>query len=313
MKKRIFDIIQIGTKEDLPSRGFDIFIVAVILLNILSMFLQTFEGLRPASEFLVRIEYITVLIFMIEYALRIYTAKYLYPERSEGKARLKFLRSYDGIIDLLTIIPLFYLRGVVAFRMLRVVRIFRLFRINMHYDSFNVIVSVLYEKRNQIISSVFMIFMLMLASSLGMYSAEHPAQPEVFVNAFSGLWWSASTVLTIGYGDIYPVTTWGKFMAVCISFLGVGAVAIPTGIISAGFVEQYQQQQRNAFDKALDIREISEIRVDETLDNITIGKLKESENIFVYLIRRGELTLLPEEDLRLALNDIVIARRKEDG
>ena len=130
----------------------------------------------------------------------------------------------------------------VIFRMLRVARIFHLFRLNAKYDSFNIITTVLYEneKRNQIISSVFIVFILMLASSLCMYSVEHEAQPTVFRNAFSGIWWSMSTLLTVGYGDIYPVTTLGRIMAICIAYLGVGAVAIPTGIISAGFVEQYQ-------------------------------------------------------------------------
>ena len=112
---------------------------------------------------------------------------------------------------------------------------------NARYDSFNVITTVLYEKRNQIISSVFIVVILMLASSLCMYSVEHDAQPEVFRNAFSGVWWSMSTLLTVGYGDIYPITTLGRLMAICIAYLGVGVVAIPTGIISAGFVEQYQR------------------------------------------------------------------------
>ena len=82
----------------------------------------------------------------------------------------------------------------------------------------------------------------MLASSLCMYSVEHDTQPDVFRNAFSGVWWSMSTLLTVGYGDIYPVTTLGRVMAICIAYLGVGAVAIPTGIISAGFVEQYHRR-----------------------------------------------------------------------
>ena len=86
-----------------------------------------------------------------------------------------------------------------------------------------------------------MIVMLMIASSLCMYSIEHNAQPEAFKNAFSGIWWSVSTLLTVGYGDIYPITTLGKFMAIVIAFLGVGMVAIPTGIISAGFVEHYSR------------------------------------------------------------------------
>ena len=83
---------------------------------------------------------------------------------------------------------------------------------------------------------MFIILVLMLGSSLCMYSLEHDAQPEVFKNAFSGVWWSVSTLLTIGYGDIYPITPAGKAMGIFITFLGVGMVAIPTGIISAGFV-----------------------------------------------------------------------------
>ena len=122
--------------------------------------------------------------------------------------------------------------------MLRIIRIFRLFRINSYYDSLNVIGEVIAGKKQQLMSSVFIILMLMLGSSLCMYSLEHEAQPEVFQNAFSGIWWAASTLLTVGYGDIYPVTTLGKMFGIFITFLGVGMVAIPTGIISAGFVDQ---------------------------------------------------------------------------
>ena len=106
-------------------------------------------------------------------------------------------------------------------------------------DALNVITEVIRRKRDQILSSVFIIVMLIIASSLCMYSLEHEAQPEVFKNAFSGIWWSVSTLLTVGYGDIYPVTVLGKMFSIIITFLGVGMVAIPTGILSAGFVEQY--------------------------------------------------------------------------
>lgn len=132
---------------------------------------------------------------------------------SKSRATIRFLVSFDGIVDLLTIIPAFFLSGFVIFRMLRVARVFHLFRLNAKYDSFNVITTVLYEKRNQIISSVFIVLILMLASSLCMYSVEHDAQPEVFRNAFSGICWSMSTLLTVGYGDIYPITT----LATCAS------------------------------------------------------------------------------------------------
>ena len=203
MKKKVFNIIQIGDKSNRLSRLFDIFIAIVICANILVTFLQTFDELAFLFPAFHVIEVITILIFCVEYILRIWTADYLYPDKSEFRSRLRFLISFDGIIDLLTILPFFFLSGMVIFRMLRVARIFHLFRLNARYDSFNVITTVLYEKRNQIISSVFIVLILMLASSLCMYSVEHDSQPEVFRNAFSGIWWSMSTLLTVGYGDIY--------------------------------------------------------------------------------------------------------------
>ncbi|MBP5605742.1 MAG: ion transporter, partial [Ruminiclostridium sp.] len=257
-KKRIFDIIQIGNKEDVPSRAFDIFISVVIILNILVMFLETFIELESVYNFFKVIEYITIIIFCIEYILRFWTSDILYPRKSRLRSAVRFLLSFDGIVDLLTILPFFFLDGFVIFRMLRIVRIFHLFRVNSQYDSFNLIKDVLKERRRQLFSSMFMIVTLMLASSLAMYGAEHDAQPDSFENAFSGIWWSVSTVLTVGYGDIYPITIVGKIIAIIISFLGVCAVAVPTGIISAGFVEMINRTEHD--DKKFeDFHDIGEI------------------------------------------------------
>lgn len=309
MKKRIFDIIQIGNRNDIISRLFDYFIVAVIILNITIVFLGTFDELAVYARIFRAVESVTVAVFCVEYILRIWTADLLYPDKTPVKARLKFLRSFDGIVDLLTILPFFFLSGFIVFRMLRVVRILHLFRVNAHYDSIHVITTVLIEKKNQIISSVFIIIVLMLASSLGIYSAEHEAQPEVFRNAFSGIWWSVSTLLTVGYGDIYPVTVIGKIMAILSAFLGVGVVAIPTGIISAGFVEQYTKKQYSDV-RFSDLNEIGEILVDKKSDfkNMTVAESSEKYNISILVILRGELTVVPNENMRIRQNDILIVR-----
>lgn len=280
----------------------------VICANILVTFLQTFDELTFLFPAFHVIEVITILIFCVEYILRIWTADYLYPDKSEFRSRLRFLISFDGIIDLLTILPFFFLSGMVIFRMLRVARIFHLFRLNARYDSFNVITTVLYEKRNQIISSVFIVLILMLASSLCMYSVEHDSQPEVFRNAFSGIWWSMSTLLTVGYGDIYPITTLGRIMAICIAYLGVGAVAIPTGIISAGFVEQYQRKSSLSNIKAADIHEIAEIFVDKRFAGKSVEEMEEAEQVTIFLILREDLSILPQKDTILKLNDIIVIR-----
>lgn len=308
MKKKVFNIIQIGDKSNRLSRLFDIFIAIVICANILVTFLQTFDELALLFPAFQVIEVITILIFCVEYVLRIWTADYLYPDKSEFRSRLRFLISFDGIIDLLTILPFFFLSGMVIFRMLRVARIFHLFRLNARYDSFNVITTVLYEKRNQIISSVFIVLILMLASSLCMYSVEHDSQPEVFRNAFSGIWWSMSTLLTVGYGDIYPITTLGRIMAICIAYLGVGAVAIPTGIISAGFVEQYQRKSSLSNIKEADIHEIAEIFVDKRFAGKSVEEMEDAEQVTIFLILREDLSILPQKDTILKLNDIIVIR-----
>jgi voltage-gated potassium channel len=309
IKKRIFDIIQIGNKDDIPSRIFDHILVAVICVNVVCMFLETFDELIQFDTVFRILEIITIIFFCIEYALRIWTAEYLYPQMSVVRARFRFLRSYDGVIDLLTILPFFFLSGFVAFRMLRVVRIFHLFRLNAQYDSFNVITSVLYEKRNQILSSVFIILVLMMASSLCMYSAEHEAQPSQFANAFSGIWWAMSTLLTVGYGDIYPITIMGKCMAIVIAFLGVGVVAIPTGIISAGFVEVYQKDLGSE-EKMVDIAHIGEIYVDANSNYLgyTIAELTEKYQIQVHLLIRGKLNVIATEDLTILEGDILVVQ-----
>ena len=308
MKEKIFNIIQIGDKSNKISRAFDIFITIIIVGNIIVTFLETFDQLASFSGLFKILEAVTVFVFCVEYILRIWTANYLYPEVTAGHARFKFLISFDGIVDLLTIIPAFFLSGCVIFRMLRVARIFHLFRLNAKYDSFNVITTVLYEKRNQIISSVFIVLILMLASSLCMYSVEHEAQPAVFRNAFSGIWWSMSTLLTVGYGDIYPITTLGRIMAICIAYLGVGAVAIPTGIISAGFVEQYQRKSSISDLKDADIQEIAEVFVDKRYAGKTVEEMEEAQQITIFLVLRDDFSVLPQKNTVLKLNDIIIIR-----
>ena len=243
IKNRIYCILEIGTRNDFLSTFFDFFIVTMILINLAVTLAFTFSYFDKYENVLDAIELITVVIFTVEYILRLWTADQKYTDLSTVKAALRFAVSFYGIIDLLTFLPYYtpivYSTGIVAFRILRIFRIFRLFRVNAQYDAFNVITSVLYEKRNQLISSVCLIFIMMLASSLAMYSFEHEAQPEAFKNAFSGMWWSVSAMLTVGYGDIYPITIAGRILAIITAFLGVGMVAIPTGIISAGFVQQY--------------------------------------------------------------------------
>lgn len=307
LKKRIFEIIQIGNRTDSVSLFFDIFIVFCILLNIAVTFVLTFDGIERVRPALEAVEFFTILLFLMEYILRLWTAEYLYPDRSRGRARLGFMLSFYGVVDLLTILPYFlpfiFLSGAVAFRMFRVVRILRLFRINAHYDAFNVITKVLKDKRDQLLSSIFLILVMLLASSLCMYGLEHEAQPEHFSNAFSGIWWSVSTLLTVGYGDIYPVTVGGRLMAIVIAFLGVGMVAIPTGIISAGFVEYYTKIKTGTYSRHEADFVTLEIGEGHPFAGRQLKYIELPEGLYPAVLLRGEDVYTPYDGLEVAEGD----------
>lgn len=312
-RKRAFEIIDIGTSDDRLSRAYDLAGVLSIVVNLVVSTMYTFDQLEAGiGGWLLTVEAITVLFFALDYFLRLWTAHFLYPKLSEPRAALKYIFSFTGIVDLLSFLPyylpIFFPAGAVAFRMFRVVRIFRLFRINAYYDSLNVITEVIANKRQQLLSSVFIILILMLASSLCMYSLEHEAQPDVFSNAFSGIWWSVSTLLTVGYGDIYPITTAGKILGIVITFFGVGMVAIPTGIISAGFVEQYSRLKRISEYAQEDEVNFIKIHLEDGDRWVSqaIRDLGLPFGVIVAAIRRSGQIIVPRGDVILEGNDVLV-------
>ena len=312
-RRRIFEIVEIGAADDLLSRGYDFFGSLVVVLALAASVAATFDGAEERCGVLLNtVEIVTSAFFAVDYVLRVWTARCLYPTLTPGKATVRYVSSVGGLIDLVsflpTFLPVFFPSGMVAFRMFRVVRIFRLFRINAYYDSLHVITEVLRSKRQQLLSSVFIILTLMLASSLCMYSLEHEAQPEVFRNAFSGIWWSVSTLLTVGYGDIYPITTAGKIFGIVITFLGVGMVAIPTGIISAGFVDQYSRIKRiSEYGQASDVHFIQVyLRKRDAWVGKTIRDAGLPGGVIAAAIQRGGRIVMPRGDTVLEAGDTLV-------
>ena len=312
-RARLAKVVEVGAADDLLSRGYDFWITLVIVVNIINTILGTFSAVYAAHGAALDVsESVTAAFFAADYVLRLIAAKYIYRQQSELKGLRRYVISFTGIVDLLSFLPhylpVFFPDGAVAFRIFRIVRIFRLFRINAYYDSLNAIGEVLSKKKQQLLSSVFIILVLMLASSLCMYSVENAAQPEVFANAFSGIWWSVSTLLTVGYGDIYPITTLGRVLGAIITFLGVGMVAIPTGIISAGFVEQYAAIQNSA--AVARESELSFIRIRLGSGDAWIGKsvaeLRLPRDMILTAIHRERELIIPRGDVRLELHDTLV-------
>ena len=319
-RKRVSEIIEVGYDRDWASRLYDLINALAIFVNLAASILYTFDQVCARwGWLLLTLEQLTVAFFAVDYILRLWTAPALHPKLSDPKAMLKYALSFSGVVDLLSFLPyylpIFFPSGAVAFRMFRVVRIFRLFRVNAYYDSLNVITQVISGKRQQLLSSVFILLVLMVASSLCMYSLEHEAQPEVFTNAFSGIWWSVSTLLTVGYGDIYPITTVGKLFGIIISFLGVGMVAIPTGIISAGFVDQYSRIKRlseYAHESDIHFIKVSLLPKDPWVGK-TIVELGLPAGVIVAAIQRNRKIVVPRGSVELRAGDTLVLGAKSLG
>lgn len=247
IKKYIFELLDPTEQESKLERYIDIFIISLIILNVAMVIADTFQLPQYIKSVFNVLEGFSVAIFTVEYLLRLWTSNYLYPSLSAAKAHIKYIFSFMALIDLLAILP-FYLPFIFpidlrVLRAIRVIRLFRLFKVNRYTNSLSLIAAVFKNKANQLVSSVFVVGLLMIISSVLMYSIENPVQPEVFKNAFSGLWWAVATFTTVGYGDIYPITGAGKILSAIIALLGIGLVAVPTGIISAGFVENISDEK----------------------------------------------------------------------
>ena len=251
IKRRVYKIIQPHNNHDLTSTIFDWFIVSLIAINVLITIFDSLDLSKQASNTLRIIETITVIIFTIEYLLRLWTANVIYKKLTSLKAAFKYAFTFLMLMDLVAILP-FYMQFLfyIDLNILRIFRLFRIiwfFRIKWEYIKvLTNIIAVFKKKAFSLFFSMFLIFTLMIIASILMYAAEKNAQPEVFSNALYGLWWAVITITTVGYGEIYPITVFGKVLAAFFSILSIGLIAIPTGVISSGFIEKAREDRIKA-------------------------------------------------------------------
>jgi voltage-gated potassium channel len=229
---------------DHPVLGHSITLVlyALIAFSTLSIGIETIPDL-PADIriFLVVMEWITVALFSIEYALRIWIA----PDK------LAYIRSFYGIIDLLAVLPFYLslgvdLRALRAFRLFRLLRLFKVARYNRATRRIATALKLVREEL--IVFAAFAIFTLYLCG-IGIYYCEHDAQPKVFASVFDGIWWAAVTLTTVGYGDVYPVTLGGRLLTMAIMFVALGAIAVPTGLISSAMTRLRHAEEEEEDDR----------------------------------------------------------------
>lgn len=223
IKKKIRTLIEDNTSKE--GRYFDYFIQILILLSLVSFSLNTLPDLaEKIIEILNIFENISIIIFSIEYLLRVYVSN----------KPMKYIFSFYGIIDLLSILP-YYFNLFLDLRFLRVFRIFRVFRalklmrynkaINRFRNAFIIV-------KEEILLFFIVTLILIFITSAGIYFFENEAQPEVFKSIFHSAWWSIITLTTVGYGDVYPITLGGKIFTFFVLMIGVGLVTIPAGLVA---------------------------------------------------------------------------------
>lgn len=242
MKKKVFELLN-------SNKLFLNFLYVLIVLNVLAIILESYKEIRNEfSNAFYYFEIFSVVIFTIEYILRIWTAD-LDPKFTGNSLlkRGKFTISTMGLIDLIAILP-FYLPFIIPvdLRMLRVLRLFRLlriFKLGRLSKSLKAINSVLKETKTDLALTVFIAFVLLVLSSTLMYFIESDVQPDKFANIGEAMWWSVATLTTVGYGDVYPITGLGKILSAIIALIGIGFIALPTGIISSAFIEKIQKDK----------------------------------------------------------------------
>ncbi|WP_299797198.1 ion transporter [uncultured Maribacter sp.] len=234
MKQYLKNIVEIN--DNRKSRIFAYFIQILIFISIVAFSFETVPDLEPNTrKFLRVIEIFCVVVFTIEYLLRIYVAD----------TKHKFIFSFFGIIDFLAILPFYLalgvdLRSLRALRFLRLFRILKLMRYNKAIKRFTAAIS---TAKEEILLFLFVTLILIYFASVGIYYFENEAQPEHFASIFDSLWWAIITLTTVGYGDVYPITVGGKVFTFFILMIGLGVVAIPTGIISSALTTSVDKKE----------------------------------------------------------------------
>jgi voltage-gated potassium channel len=250
IKEKIYRIVEKGAHGSRYNLLFDYGITVLIVLNVIAITLGTITDIQlKIGHFLNCFEVISIIVFSIEYLLRIYVSDLTHPSNSRVKSILKFVLSGYGLIDLIALLP-FYLPFLITvdlrfLRLFRLMRFFRLMKLNRYNSSLNLILTVMKEKRSELMVTGFVAMLILLISSFLMYDVESKVQPDKFPNVIATLWWAIATLTTVGYGDVYPVTAVGKIISSIIAILGIGIVALPTGIIGAGFMTKIEKKNSN--------------------------------------------------------------------
>lgn len=286
-RRRVFEILDRANSSDRASQICDLVIMVLIVLNVAAAVMESVPSVgRAYEDAFALFELLSVAVFTVEYVLRVASVVEGPNPRFQSAfvGRLRYMGTPLAITDLLAFLP-YYLSAFIGIdlRMLRVLRLVRIFKLAHYFSSLSILIDVIRVERHAFGAAYFMVVLGLLMAGSGVYLFEHEAQPEAFGSIPASLWWAVATLTTVGYGDVTPITLGGRLFGTFVMMLGIGIVAIPTGILATGFAlelrkrrEQYSEELSVALrDGTIDsderarlneLREVLELSEDTTSD-----------------------------------------------
>jgi voltage-gated potassium channel len=244
LKNRLHEILEAGKGSDFLSKFIDVLLMTLVLSSVVAVVLESVPEIEEVYSHQFRLfEIFCISTFTIEYLLRLWTAPLKFPESK--KPYLKYFFSFYGLIDVCAIIP-FYLSLFttgIDLRILRVVRILRIIKISHYNTALQDLWDAIYDERKSFISASYIFSVALLICASLAYYAENTVQPEEFKSIPHAIWWALITLTTVGYGDVSPITFFGKIVGIFTALMGVCTVALLTGIVANSFSAQLSRKK----------------------------------------------------------------------
>lgn len=245
-KKRVFELLEVAAPGDRASAVVDGILMTLIVASVAAFVLETVPSLlRSATRLFLFIELATLVIFSAEYLLRIWSCTSHPKYREPLRGRLRYAATPLVLVDLAAVLPLWLTFGGLNLQYVRLLRLFRLLRIAKfarYSAALQLMGRVFLRKKEELLSTLGLLLMLLLFASSLIYFLEHDAQPEEFSSIPATMWWGVATLTTVGYGDLCPVTPAGRLLASVIAVLGIGLFALPAGLLGAAFLEERESR-----------------------------------------------------------------------
>lgn len=247
-RQRIWELLEAAKPGDEASRRFDLAMIWLISLNVAGTVLRTVASLdRAWGPWFDMFEVVSVAVFTIEYLGRLWGCPEDRRYQRPIRGRLRFALTFYALVDLAAILP-FYAVWLVpvdpeSAHLFPMLRLFRLFKLMRYSSAFDILVAVVRTEKRTLMTTATIMIMLLLFSSSAMYVIEHRVQPDAFASIPAAMWWGISTLTTVGYGDVTPVTPLGRFFGAVVTILGIGMFALPAGLLANGFAQEIKERE----------------------------------------------------------------------